>query len=128
VLVGLAGLLGTSLVQSDPADARATMTCALEAGSGRLLCTVTLTAAADRVLSWSDALVVRAPPGARPLKARVASARATPDRVIIGFVLGDKPGGRIVVRARAVTCARAPRGGACRPVQRLVHYDLPEPG
>ncbi len=103
------------------------MACAVEPGTGRLLCTVTV-AAPGRSLVWSDALVVAAPPGAAPLRARVTSARGSPGRILIGFVLSTGAGGRIDVLARAVTCPKAPAKGACRPVSRRVAYDLPELG
>jgi hypothetical protein len=104
------------------------MGCALEAGTGRLLCTVTLAPPPGAVLSWSDAVVVSTPPGAHPLRSRVASARATPERILIGFVLTEGGGGPIEVRARAVSCPPAPQRGACAPAVRLVRYDLVRPG
>jgi hypothetical protein len=106
----------------------ASMGCAREAGTGRLLCTVTLTPPPDSSLSWSDAVVVRSPPGAHPLRSRVASARATPERILIGFVLTQGGGGAIEVRARSVSCPKVPRRGACRSAIRLVRYELVRPG
>jgi hypothetical protein len=100
------------------------MDCRLESGTGRLLCTVRLQLPEERVLSWSDALVVSAPPAARPLRSRVGSSSARPDQIVIGFVLGGGAGGRIEVLARAVTCPRTPRTGACTPERRSVTYDL----
>jgi hypothetical protein len=104
------------------------MGCALEAGTGRLLCTVTLAPPVGRTLSWSDAVVVSSPPTAHALRSRVASARRTPERILIGFVLTEGPGGTIEVRARAVTCPEAPRRGACGPLTKLVSYELVRPG
>jgi len=103
------------------------MSCAVEAGSGRLLCTVLFASSKERELSWTDAVVVSAPPSAKPLRARVASARGAPEKILIGFVLSSGDGGRIEVRARAVTCPRAPRSGACRPEIQLVTYELTRP-
>jgi hypothetical protein len=88
---------------------------------------VTLAVAADRALSWSDALVVSAPESARPLRARVASARGSPEKILIAFVLGSGQGGRIEVRARAVSCPRSGTGSACRSVTRVVSYDFAGP-
>jgi len=127
ILLGLACLLAPAVARSDAADVQASMSCAIEAGSGRLLCTVVFVSSKDRELSWTDAVVVSAPPSARPLRARVASARGAPEKILIGFVLSSGGGGRIEVRARAVTCPQAPRGGACRPETRLVAYELTRP-
>ena len=126
-LVVLAAL-GTSTGAAAPPELGASMGCALEAGTGRLLCTVTLAPPPGSTLSWSDAVVVSAPAGAHALRSRVASARATPERILIGFVLTEGGGGTIEVRARAVTCPEAPRRGACEPVTRLVRYELVRPG
>lgn len=123
----LAALAGSGRADAVP-ELSASMGCALEAGTGRLLCTVTLAPPPDAVLSWSDAVVVRAPPGAHALRSRVASARATPERILIGFVLTEGGGGPIEVRARAVSCPKAPRRGACEPSTRVVRYELVRPG
>jgi hypothetical protein len=103
------------------------MDCRLESGTGRLLCTVMLAVPNERVLSWSDALVVSAPPAARPLRSRVASSSARPEQIVIGFVLGRGAGGRIEVVARAVTCPLTPRAGTCTPERRTVSYELTPP-
>jgi hypothetical protein len=126
--VGLLGALTASAGASAAPELSTRMGCALEAGTGRLLCTVTLTPPPGASLSWSDAVVVRSPPGAHALRARVASARATPERILIAFVLTEGGGGVIEVRARAVSCPRAPRRGACEPTTRLVRYELVRPG
>jgi hypothetical protein len=126
--LGLPGLLMLATGAGAAPELSATMGCALEAGTGRLLCTVTLTPPPGSSLSWSDAVVVSSPPGAHALRARVASGRATPERILIGFVLTEGKGGAIEVRARAVTCPKAPRRGTCEPVTRLVRYELVRPG
>jgi hypothetical protein len=123
----LAALMVTAVADAG-AELSASMGCALEAGTGRLLCTVTLAPPPGSTLSWSDAVVVRAPRGAHALRSRVASARATPERILIGFVLTEGGGGPIEVRARAVTCPKAPRRGACEPATRLVRFELQRPG
>jgi hypothetical protein len=120
--------LSTSEGAAAAPELSASMGCSLEAGTGRLLCTVTMTPPAGSTLSWSDALVVSAPPGAQALRARVASARATPERILIGFVLTDGAGGAIEVRVRAVVCPEAPRRGACEPLSRLLRHELVRPG
>jgi hypothetical protein len=105
-------------------SAPASMTCRIEAGSGRLLCTVRLVARAGRAVSWSDALVVEAPRAARALRSRVTSRSDRPGEVVLAFVLGSGEGGRIDVLARSVTCPVAPHPGACTAETHRVAYDF----
>lgn len=121
--------LAALLVASAPAaaaepPANASMSCRIEAGSGRLLCTVSFAPPAGRAVSWSDALVVEAPRAARALRSRVTSKSDRPSEVVLAFVLGSGEGGRIEVLARAVTCPVAPRAGACTPEAHRVAYDF----
>ena len=121
--------LGALLASSAPAAAAelappASMSCRIEAGSGRLLCTVSFVAPPGRSVSWSDALVVEAPRAARALRSRVTSKSDRPSEVVLAFVLGSGEGGRIDVLARAVTCPVAPRAGACTPEAHRVTYDF----
>jgi hypothetical protein len=118
----LAGLAAIGSARADEPKLVASMNCGTEPGSGRLLCTLTLVADAARSLSWSDALVVAAPAAVQPLRARVTSASTEPGRIVIGFVLGSGPGGPIEVLARAVSCPKPGRAGACRPVAARVAY------
>lgn len=124
----LLGVLATSAGVDAAPELTASMGCALEPGTGRLLCTVRLAPPPGAVLSWSDAVVVSSPPSAHALRSRVASARGAPERILIGFVLTEGAGGTIEVRARAVTCPEAPRRGACEPLMKLVSYALVRPG
>jgi hypothetical protein len=104
--------------------APASMTCRIEAGSGRLLCTVSVVPPSGHAIAWSDALVVSAPSSARALRGRAASKSDHPDQVVLAFVLGSGEGGRIAVRARAVACPVAPRRGACVPLESSVSFDF----
>jgi len=106
----------------------ATMSCRIEAGSGRLLCTVNVTAPPGRSVVWSDALVVAAPSAARALRSRAASTSERPNQVVLAFVLGGGAGGRIAVVSRAVACPLAPHAGACAPLTSRVGYDFQPPG
>jgi hypothetical protein len=128
VALGLGVGLGWPSVGSAEQGLKASMDCRPEAGTGRLLCTVVLAPPSGRVLSWSDALVVAAPPAARPLRSRVGSSSGRPEQIVIGFVLGGGEGGRIEVEARAVTCPEGPRPGACGPERQRVSYELKLPG
>jgi hypothetical protein len=107
--------------------ARSTLSCRHEAGSGRLLCNVSVTARAGEEIVWSDALVVATPSALRALRSRVASKSDEPARVVLAFVIGSGAGGRIAVRSRAVTCPARPRRGACTPVTSEVGYDFEPP-
>ena len=109
-------------VPAEPA-LKGRMDCRADRETGRLVCSVELEPPADEVLTWSDALVVSAPPAARPLRARVAGTGRPPRRVVLGFVLGPGAGGRIEVLARAVTC---PSGGtrACASRSKRFGFDV----
>jgi hypothetical protein len=112
---------GMAVAEEKP---RATMSCRLEAGSGRLLCGVNVVAKAGEVIVWSDALVVATPTALRALRSRVASKSEKPEHVVLAFVIGSGAGGRIAVRSRAVACPAGPRPGACTPVTSEVGYDF----
>ena len=105
------------------AELRGSMDCRAERETGRLVCSVELEAPRDEVLKWSDALVVSAPPAARPLRARVAGTGRPPRRIVLGFVLGPGAGGRIEVLARAVTC-QASETRACVSRSRRFGFDV----
>jgi hypothetical protein len=128
----MAALLGMAVWCSGaPAVAEtkpaASMSCRLEAGSGRLLCTVSVSAPPGRVITWSDALVVATPSAARALRSRAASKSERPDQVVLAFVIGGGPGGRIAVVSRSVSCPVAPRPGACTPFTSDVGFDFAPP-
>ena len=127
IAVCLLALLSSPGVARAEPRPLASMSCRIEAGSGRLLCTVSLAAPAGRAISWSDALVVSAPSSARALRSRAASKSDHPDQVVLAFVLGSGAGGRIAVLARAVTCPLAPGRGACVPLESSVGYDFKPP-
>jgi hypothetical protein len=105
----------------------ATMQCRVEAGSGRLLCTVRVAPVPGRSIAWSDALVIATPTAARALRSRAASKSEQPDQVVLAFVIGSGAGGRIAVVSRAVSCPTAPRKGACTPVTNEVGFDFVPP-
>lgn len=105
----------------------ATMQCRLEAGSGRLLCTVRVVPEPGRSIAWSDAVVVATPSAARALRSRAASKSEQPAEVVLAFVIGNGAGGRIAVTSRAVSCPIAPRKGACTPVTNQVGFDFVPP-
>jgi hypothetical protein len=117
-------LLEPGAVRASEPALQARMNCRLEAGSGRLLCTVSFTEDAARAVVWSDALVVAEPRAVRALKSRVTSQSDRPSEVVLAFVLQSGEGGRIDVIGRAVSCPRAPRTGTCRAETAHVGYEF----
>jgi hypothetical protein len=101
----------------------ATMDCRSEPGSGRLVCTIELVPPAGHRLTWSDALVVAAPPAATPLRSRVRGSGTPPQRILLGFALGQGAGGRIEVLARAVACA-AKTSDACSTLAKSLAFEV----
>jgi hypothetical protein len=122
--LALAALLLAASAHAGEPKSAASMACRIEPGSGRLLCTVRVTAPEGSAVSWSDALVVAAPRAARALKNRVTSRSDRPSEVVLAFVLGSGEGGRIDVLARGVICPVAPRSGDCTPETHRVAYDF----
>jgi hypothetical protein len=124
LIFGILGLLGAPS-KGAPAgpELGASMNCRSDPTGGRLVCTIELEPPAGHTLSWSDALVVSAPPRTRPLRSRVTGAGRPPRRIELGFVIGAGDGGRIDVLARAVTCP-AERAGDCASSSKRVSYDV----
>ncbi len=108
----------------------ATLSCPVRSGSGRLVCELAVEVRAEAtrngsesrpILRWADALVVRAPDFARPLRSRVSAklpeegaARAS---IAIPLYATSENTGTLEVRARAVLCEGNER---CRTASRLV--------
>jgi hypothetical protein len=88
------------------------------------MCNVTLGAQPSRRLTWSDALVLEAPPASPPLRARVPSRSDSPERIVVSFVLGEASGS-VQLLVRAVDCPAAPGAGACRSLTRALSVELP---
>lgn len=98
------------------------------AGPGRILCELT-THAAQGKLVWSDALVVRAPAFARPLRSRLVAQFATPAAsggawAKLALVATESGAGKLELLARGVICHDGPAGEWCAPVQAKVSVDL----
>lgn len=101
----------------------AEVACRAEPNTRRVLCALALAAAAERRVTWADALVLRAPAASPPLRARVASRRDAPDKLVLSFVLGEAPG-KVELLARAVHCP-ALFDGACRAATLPLEVELP---
>jgi hypothetical protein len=114
--------------RTPPPVVSSAMDCRVDGGTGRLVCTIELTPPAGEELTWSDALVISAPPRAQPLRSRVSGSGRPPRRIEIGFLLSPGEGGRILVRVRAVTCPVARKGErpkACRSSTDDLRYAVP---
>jgi hypothetical protein len=123
LMIGLLALFGAPPKAAAGPELHATMDCRSDPTAGRLVCTVELEPPPGHSLSWSDALVVSAPPRARPLRSRVAGVGRPPRRIELGFVTGAGDGGRIDVLARAVTCP-VERAGDCVSSSKRLTYEV----
>jgi hypothetical protein len=122
-----AAALGSLLVVSPSARAEdpmlsARVECAPAAGPGRILCQLNASTAAGKLV-WVDALVVQAPPFARPLRSRVVAQLGADPRTAasakLALVASEQGQGELTVRVRAVICQEGPSGEACAPEQTL---------
>ena len=120
-------LIATALLVVGAARADAgllgTFSCPQRETAGRVVCDLDLPKRVGAsTLVWVDALVLKAPPFVRPLRARVtvAVARGGADalNLPVAFVAQELGRAELTVRARAVVCRevdQAPSG--CRAVQ-----------
>ena len=101
-------------VRAEPAPADARLSCRREATPGRVLCELELEVASGRLV-WGDALVVRSPAFARPLRARVGPNNAAASslrrlRLPLALAATSAGQGQLAVRARLVHCRSEPSG------------------
>jgi len=106
-----------------PVDA--VLRCPPSQGTGRVRCTVELTARGEATVPWADAVVRTTPAFATPLRGRLAPSDAidsAPERWRWEFALAARTRGRgeVGVTVRAVVCAR----GDCRPARKEVSTTL----
>ncbi len=96
------------LANSPPAPLAAQLICEPAARPGRVLCELR-TRATEGTLVWSDALVVRAPSFARPLRSRVAArlgdtSAPSAARAKLALVASEPGEGQLELLARGVVC------------------------
>jgi hypothetical protein len=101
---------------------RVRVECTPAAGPGRILCQLNASTASGKLV-WVDALVVQAPPFARPLRSRIVAQVGT-DPVTtasakLALVASEQGQGELALRVRAVVCQEEPSGEACVPEQVL---------
>jgi hypothetical protein len=117
-LFGLAlGLLPTAPLQADDSPFQASLSCQPAAGPGRLLCELTAHATHGKLV-WSDALVVRAPAFARPLRSRFVAQLGTPAAAggawaKLALVASEAGEGKLELLARGVICHDGTTGESC---------------
>jgi hypothetical protein len=131
----LLGLAFSGRVQADANALQARLSCQRASGPGRVLCELTSKPSAGKLV-WSDALVVRAPGFARPLRSRFVAqlgAGSEPGAAWAKLALvASGPGqGQLELLARGVVCPEPGAGELCKavavPVSTLVQVGQPPP-
>jgi hypothetical protein len=117
-LLGVGG--ATRASAAEPTWVRAELSCRPETAPGRVLCELRWSAPPGLRLVWADALVVRAPEFARPLRSRVTPERlkevGSSERTLrLAFVATSAGVGQVMVRARAVVCRGQGEQESCHP-------------
>jgi hypothetical protein len=125
------GLSFTPSVQAEDSPFQASLSCQPPAGPGRIVCELTARASAG-TLVWSDALVVRAPAFARPLRSRFvvqlgSGAAASGASARLALVASQAGVGKLEIVARGVICREGPAGEWCGPVRAPVTFELHVP-
>ena len=124
--LGLALVLGTRGVGADAAaPVEAALRCPASQGTGRVRCTIELSARGGATIQWADAVIRTTPAFATPLRGRLAPSDAidsAPERWRWEFALAARTRGRgdVGVTVRAVVCVH----GACRPTHEDVSTTL----
>jgi hypothetical protein len=135
LLSAVLGLAFSGPVHADANALEAHLSCQSAAGPGRVLCELT-TKPTKGKLVWSDALVVRAPGFARPLRSRVVvqlGAGSEPGAAWVKLALvASGPGqGKLELLARGVVCPDPSAGEPCKavvlPVSALVEVGQTPP-
>ena len=113
------GLLSAPSSHADSPALQAELRCEPALGPGRILCELVTHAPLGKLV-WSDALVVRAPPFARPLRSRVvaqlgSSAGPAAGSARLALVAVEAGQGQLEMLARGVVCHEGPTGDWCAP-------------
>jgi hypothetical protein len=116
----LFGLAFTGRVHADANALEARLSCQRAPSPGRVLCELTTKPSAGKLV-WSDALVLRAPGFARPLRSRFVAqlgAGSEPGAAWAKLALvASAPGqGQLELLARGVVCPDPGAGELCRAV------------
>jgi len=122
------GFLPGARLHADDSPFQASLSCQPAAGPGRILCELT-TRVTHGKLVWSDALVVRAPAFARPLRSRFVAQLGAPAAsggawAKLALVASDTGEGKLELLARGVICHDGSAGETCAAVQAPVTVEL----
>ena len=122
------GLSLTPRVQAEDSPLQASLSCQPTAGPGRIVCELSARAT-QGTLVWSDALVVRAPAFARPLRSRFVLQLGAPAASVgasakLALVASEAGVGTLELLARGVICRDGPAGEWCGPVRAPVRVEL----
>jgi hypothetical protein len=117
LLIALGATFAVGVSAAEPM-LTAQLTCQRAAGPGRLLCELNTRARSGKLV-WSDALVVRAPDFARPLRSRFVaqldSSGAQGASAKLALVAGAAGQGKLELLARGVVCNEGANGEWCAP-------------
>ena len=121
-------LLLAARLQADDAPFQASLSCQPATGPGRILCELTTRATRGKLV-WCDALVVRAPAFARPLRSRFVAQLGTPAAsggawAKLALVASETGAGKLELLARGVICYDGPSGEWCDPVLAPITVEL----
>lgn len=120
-----------SRAQAEEAPFRASLSCQRVTGRGRIVCELNAHATRGKLV-WSDALVVRAPAFAQPLRSRFlaqldSSAAASDASARLALVASAAGEGKLELLARGVICQQLASGEWCIPVQAAVTAEIRVP-
>ena len=127
------GLVFSTPLRADVNRLEAHLSCQSAAGPGRVLCELTTKPASGKLV-WSDALVVRAPAFARPLRSRFVAQLGAGNEPGAAWaklaLVASHPGeGKLELLARGVVCPDPGAGEPCKavvlPVSALVTVGTP---
>jgi len=107
---------------------RADLSCRPIEGPGRVVCELTARASEGKLV-WSDAIVVRAPAFAKPLRSRIVAqlgSAGTPGGASakLALVASEVGTGTLELLARGVICREGPAGEWCEPVRSPVSVEI----
>jgi hypothetical protein len=122
------GLFLAPRLQADDPPFQASLSCQPAVGPGRILCELTTRATRGKLV-WSDALVVRAPAFARPLRSRFVAQLGPPALsggawAKLALVASGAAQGKLELLARGVICYDEAAGEWCGPVQAAVAAEI----
>ena len=124
----LTGLCWVSTVGAEESPFLAALSCRPIEGPGRVVCELTARATEGKLV-WSDAIVVRAPAFAKPLRSRFVAQLGTAAApggawAKLALVASEAGAGKLELLARGVICREGPAGEWCEPVRAPVSVDI----